>query len=237
MKKYKRKRRGEGSSYWQSYSDMMAALLLMFILIMSFTILHSLSSYEQQKKLLDEQQEKLEKLVGVKSDIIQDLSLEFEDTSLSISVDPQTGAIAFDSNVLFDYNQVELKSTAKEFLNEFMPLYLEVLLSESYEPYLSEIIVEGHTDDNGSYIYNLDLSQKRALSIATYFIEEGEAILDKEQLEGLREILTANGRSWSNLIYNTDGTVNDDESRRVEFKFRLKDDEMIEEMKNILEEQ
>lgn len=49
-------------------------------------------------------------------------------------------------------------------------------------------------------------------------------------------MLTANGRSWSNPIYNTDGTINDNQSRRVEFKFRLKDDEMIEELRQILED-
>ena len=47
--------------------------------------------------------------------------------------------------------------------------------------------------------------------------------------------MTANGRSWSDPVYNADGTVNADASRRVEFKFRLKDQEMIEEMSRILE--
>ena len=36
--------------------------------------------------------------------------------------------------------------------------------------------------------------------------------------------------------YNEDGTVNMEASRRVEFKFRLKDAEMIEEMSSILEQ-
>ena len=35
--------------------------------------------------------------------------------------------------------------------------------------------------------------------------------------------------------YNPDGTINMDESRRVEFKFRLKDEEMIDELKTLLE--
>jgi chemotaxis protein MotB len=35
-------------------------------------------------------------------------------------------------------------------------------------------------------------------------------------------------------VYNADGTVDMDASRRVEFKFRLKDAEMIVEMNRIL---
>ena len=39
------------------------------------------------------------------------------------------------------------------------------------------------------------------------------------------------------LIYNADGTENMDASRRVEFKFRMKDSEMIDEIRNILSSQ
>ena len=48
--------------------------------------------------------------------------------------------------------------------------------------------------------------------------------------------LTANGRSYSQPIYK-DNDIDLDKSRRVEFKFRLKDEEMITEMQNILEGQ
>ena len=41
-----RKKAKEGVSYWQSYSDMMAAILLMFVLIMAFTLLQSLKYYQ-----------------------------------------------------------------------------------------------------------------------------------------------------------------------------------------------
>ena len=50
----------------------------------------------------------------------------------------------------------------------------------------------------------------------------------------LQELLTAKGRSFSDPIYKADGTVDMDASRRVEFKFRLKDSEMIQEMDRIL---
>ena len=39
----------------------------------------------------------------------------------------------------------------------------------------------------------------------------------------------------NNLITDDNGKVDAEASRRVEFKFRLKDDEMINEMRNILE--
>ena len=46
--------------------------------------------------------------------------------------------------------------------------------------------------------------------------------------------LTAKGRSYSDLVYDEYGREDPDASRRVEFKFSLKDAEMIEEMNRIL---
>lgn len=84
-------------------------------------------------------------------------------------------------------------------------------------------------------MFNLELSQKRALEVAKYFLSENEKVLDEETIENIRSIITANGRSYSNPIYNDDGSVDMDASRRVEIKFRLKDEEMIQEMRDILE--
>ena len=61
--------------------------------------------------------------------------------------------------------------------------------------------------------------------------------LTRDQKLRLQEILTAKGRSYSDLVYDADGNEDPDASRRVEFKFSLKDAEMIEEMNKILSEQ
>jgi chemotaxis protein MotB len=129
-----------------------------------------------------------------------------------------------------------LKTSGKEFLDKFIPLYFEVLLMSENRDHISEIIIEGHTDDSGGYIYNLELSQKRALEVSKYILSEAEK-MGRIENENLREILTSNGRSYSNLIYSTVNgrkTVNKEQSRRVEFKFSLKNDELIEEINTIL---
>ena len=62
-----------------------------------------------------------------------------------------------------------------------------------------------------------------------------DSSLSKEQKEQLRSVITANGRSFSNPVYDADGKVDLEKSRRVEVKFRLKDEEMIQELQGILE--
>lgn len=52
MRRYtKRNKNGEKLNFWLSYSDMMAALLLVFILILSCTLLETRATYEAKPYL------------------------------------------------------------------------------------------------------------------------------------------------------------------------------------------
>lgn len=307
-----RRRRGqpetESHNFWQSYSDMMAGLLLTFILIICGALLMLMgvkNSYDEselalaareaqleeeisaklsyadlseqqqdqlaaQQALLDEQQaqldaqqaqldqqrlqlaassallttqqtkledqqQQLEDVIGVKRDLVEALSQEFSGTDLNISIDENTGAIKLDSSVLFALDDSRLAAEGSATLSEFLPRYFSVVLSEDYIDHISEIIIEGHTDTAGSYVYNLRLSEERAAAVADYCFDDDQNLFDAETLETIRSLVTVSGRSFSDPIYNDDGTVNADASRRVEIKFRLSDDEMINRMLAILD--
>ena len=122
---------------------MMAALLLVFVLIISFTMLQAKKQYEkrtkelevqeklieEQQKIMDEQrktmdrqqatmdqqQEQLDRIIGVKSKLIEALKDKFSGTDLKVSVDSQTGAITFDSSILFDVNKYNLEKRLVRF--------------------------------------------------------------------------------------------------------------------------
>ncbi|MGN0777643.1 MAG: OmpA family protein [Aristaeellaceae bacterium] len=186
-----------------------------------------------QQAALDAQTSKIDDLVGVRSQIIAELSSALTANNLRATVDSNTGDIVLDSAVFFKSNSNDIMEDGKALLNQFIPVYLGVLLQDRYREYLGEIIIEGHTDTVGTYMNNLRLSQERALSVATYCLEMPS--LTKQQRTLLRSILTATGRSFSDPVYNEDGTVNMDASRRVEFKFSLRDAEMIDEMNRLLQ--
>ena len=187
-----------------------------------------------QQEQLSAQQSRLDDLVGVRTNIVTDLTAALKSANINAQVDPNTGDIVLESAVFFAYGKNEITDAGKTFLKKFIPVYLGVLLQDDYRDYLGEIIIEGHTDSSGSYLTNLKLSQERALSVTTYCLEMPG--LTEEQRELFSSIVTATGKSYSNPVLNEDGTENAEASRRVEFKFRLKDSEMIDEIRQILSE-
>lgn len=196
------------------------------------------SKIDEQAALLAAQQTEIDKLIGLRSRIIEELRDELRSENLDAVVDRNTGAIAFTGAVLFDTNRNELKDSGKALLNAFLPVYIRTLMSEENEGYVGEIIVEGHTDTSGTYLHNLALSQERALAVVEYCLGPEMTGLTGEEKQMLQTILTANGRSYADPVYKADGvTVDMEASRRVVFKFRMKDSEMIDQMSAILEGQ
>lgn len=193
------------------------------------------SQIEEQAALLAAQQTQIDKLIGMRSRIIEELRDELRGAGLDAMVDRKTGAIAFTGAVLFDTGKNDLKQSGKDLLNAFIPVYLRTLMSEENSEYVGEIIIEGHTDTSGGYLSNLALSQERALAVATYCLGPEMSGLTADEKRLLQDILTANGRSYADPVYAPDGSVDMDASRRVVFKFRMKDSEMIEQMSAILE--
>ena len=195
------------------------------------------SKIEEQAALLAAQQTEIDKLIGLRSRIIEELRDELRRENLDAVVDRNTGAIAFTGAVLFDTNRNELKDSGKALLNAFLPVYIRTLMSEENEGYVGEIIIECHTDTSGTYLHNLALSQERALAVAEYCLGPEMTDLTSAEKETLQRILTANGRSYADPVYKADGTMDMEASRRVVFKFRMKDSEMIDQMSAILEGQ
>ena len=68
--------------------------------------------------------------------------------------------ITFDSGILFEVNKSDLQQAAKDNLTN-----LATILNK-YED--TEVLVEGHTDATGPRDYNMDLSLRRAQSVANH---------------------------------------------------------------------
>lgn len=171
-------------------------------------------------------QSRIKNLTGIRIKVIQELKSKLGRT---INIDPKSGAIALPSSVLFDVGSYEIKPEAQKQLQETLKPYFSVLLDDaSIRENIDRIIIEGHTDSDGSYMHNLDLSQKRALSVMSFIYS-----WDEKQNAILQQYLTANGRSYSDRIFKN-GVEDKEASRRIEIKFSLSNKKAIEEIETFL---
>ena len=192
------------------------------------------SALDEKTAQLKDQQAQIDQIIGVKADVIEALKNEFSKNNINVDIDAQTGALTLEASVMFDYDQAELTDAGKQALEQILPIYCKVLLQDDYMKYLAEIIIDGYTDTDGDYSYNLQLSQQRSLAVAQYLLDIQGNFLDATQSQNLEKYLTVNGNSMANPVLDANGNVDKDASRRVEVKFRLKDEEMIDELNQLL---
>ena len=106
--------------------------------------------------------------------------------------------ITFDSGLLFDTNKSVLKSASKENLTK-----LAVILNKYPD---TEILLEGHTDSEGTEEHNMDLSQRRANSVA--------AFMSTKQVNETRFTTMAYGETQP--VASNESSAGKSQNRRVE---------------------
>lgn len=206
--------------HWIPLADLMTGLMMVFMLI-AILYMHKIGSAASEYS-------------SSKSSLGRDLCQEFANdlSRWDAECDQQNLVVRFKSpDVLFDTGSDRLKPEFIAILNDFFPRYIEVLSKSQYKNKIEEIRIEGHTSshwrigvsDDQAYFMNMQLSQARTLSVLQYLLTS-PSIKDKDWV---KKYLTANGLSSSKLIYNEDGSENQQGSQRVEFKVRTKADEYI----------
>ena len=194
------------------------------------TLLHALDSkktkYDDLVARLQSQRAQIRSLTGIKLKVIAALK---ETLGNKINIDKKSGALRLASNILFDKGSSELKEESKTELRDAFEEYIGALVSnEAIRPHLDRIVIEGHTDSDGTYLYNLKLSQERALAVMHYLLT-----LPIAQKYHLKRYLVASGRAYLDSIARN-GSEDKEASRRIEIKFQLKNQDAMHEIERIL---
>ena len=172
---------------------------------------------------------KIKSLTGIKLKVIAALKEELGD---KIDIDKQSGSLRLASSILFDKGSARLKEEAKAQLKEVFEEYIGTLVTSSrIKPHLDKIIIEGHTDSDGGYLYNLNLSQKRAFAVMHFLLT-----LDFAKDHNIKPLMIASGRAYLDAI-KVNGIEDKDASRRIEIKFRLKNEDAMHEIEKVLDAQ
>jgi chemotaxis protein MotB len=187
------------------------------------------TKYDELVANLQAQKAKIKSLTGIKLKVVAALK---EALGKNIDIDKKTGSLRLASNILFGSGEATLKPEAKIELKKAFEEYIGTLITNpSIKSHLDKIIIEGHTDSVGSYIYNLNLSQKRALAVMEYLLT-----LNFTKKHNIQPLMIASGRAYQDAII-VDGVEDKEASRRIEIKFRLKNEDAMHEIEKVLDAQ
>lgn len=214
-----------------SIGDLMAALLLVFILLVGATLLMVKESEERTVELISEYE-------ALQDSLYQDLRGEFRDDlpRWSAVINRKTLSIRFqEPEVLFEKGEASVRPRFEQILNDFFPRYIRILRRPQYRSSIREIRIEGHTSsewapgatEEEAYFNNMRLSQNRTRTVLQYVLGtlENEPVSDWTQ-----NLITANGLSSSDLIYTETGNEDREASRRVEFRVRTNAESQLDEI-------
>ena len=217
----------EDNQFSLSTGDLMAALLLIFVLLLIGTMLKLQEEFDNKSDVAEKYKE-------LKGELYLDLNKEFKDSlsAWQAEIDSTTLTIRFkEPDVLFENGEFELKKSFKGILKYFFPRYINVLSNDKYINHIEEIRIEGHTSSEGkegesieeAYFSNMKLSQNRTLSVLKFCLSQ----IDKNKLEWTKDRTTANGLSSVKPIANNSTVIGRRQNRRVEFRIKTDAEKQI----------
>jgi len=225
-KKARQRDRATEPNFWASYSDLMAGMLLVFILLLVVSLFHYAELTRTRQEILDAQEARLKSFHELQRRLVQSLSEEMgalpADAEDPVTVDPETGVLRIGSGILFGEGEAVLREAGRRKLDQIFDAYIRVVLDDAFRDLIRQIEIEGHTNSNGTYLHNLELSQQRALTVMTEML--ARAGDDRERLQ---QMVIAGGRSFSNLILDEQGNEDKVASRRIEIHLRLQESRMF----------
>lgn len=231
----------EANNYWISFSDLMTGLMVIFLFIAINYIIQVIENKFVSQEIYNQLKEQFDK--------------EIKNKDIELS---PNGTIRFrprGDKMLFKTGKYYLTKDFKTALDEFLPRYIKIVTDSNYIEYISEIRIEGHTDTIppkrekygyiDSYTYNLALSSKRAQSVLNYLRNSSSyKQLSSDVRKRLDFLFTANGLSFSRalnadkkIVYTDNNKVIDNNlSRRVEFKIVTSNEKLAKKILNFNEE-
>ena len=218
----RRKAKEEGEKpFWISYADLMTALMVLFLVVMSVSLLViTRELLEQQKELVIAKQmmDALKAKRENRQKAIDDVMVTLDNASNTakfsgkVHIGKDQRIVEFGEAAQFNKGDYHLSEGANT-LREFVPIILKAVEGETGKLWFKQVVVEGFTDTDGSYLYNLDLSLKRAQSVVCVLMDSSsQNSLSIEQQKRVQEIFLVGGFSFNSAKESKTA------SRRVELR-------------------
>ncbi len=206
-----RRGRDDGEKpFWISFSDLMSALMVLFLVVMSVALLAVTKKVSEEERLVAERDRDIAALM----DDIRQLATQYEDVKVvGTTIDLGRRAI-FEKE-----GQHTLSPSQRELLRGFTPPLLAKLRhSPAGRKWFKRAVVEGYASQTGTYLFNLNLSLMRSQRVLCELLltdAQGQRLADEDR-RLIAQRFFVGGASFNSLRSSAE------ESRRIEFRLEFK---------------
>jgi chemotaxis protein MotB len=196
-----------------SISDLMAGLLAIFILALSYFMLN----FSKATAQLTQNNVK-------RAEILDVVKEKMKNGGVDVQIDAKHGILRIPEGILFDVGNADIKPEGEIVINKLSDILESVLSDEEYRNAVETVFIEGHTDNvpiqNYEYPSNWELSTKRAIN-TWLSMEKHRPELNNLNNRNNQPVFSCSGyaetRPISKNITDEDKRVN----RRIDIRFTM----------------
>ena len=197
--------------FWISFSDLMTALMVLFLVAMAVALMGVTQGLRKMEETRKDREDTIQSCIADIDQIAQ--KPEFK----GVKVRGQT--IDFGSLAEFRKNGHELNPERAAFLRNFVPQVLEVARHPNCQKWLKRFVVEGFASQEGSYLYNLNLSLARSQRVLCVLLDASAPDAPSQaDRQLIRQLFLVGGSSFNAAILDQP-----EKSRRVELRLEFKE--------------
>lgn len=196
--------------FWISFADLMTALMVMFLLVMSVALLAVTNEVSETDKSKAKREQEIDLLLAKIE--------KAAEKHPGIFVDKNRGIIDFGDRARFDTGSSKLSNEQAEYLTQFASEILSIAQDDLGKKWLKRIVAEGFADQRGDYLLNLNLSLQRSQRVLCVLLAPatGQSFsLSSVEQEQVRDLFLVGGYSFNSAKKTLD------ESRRIELRLEF----------------
>jgi outer membrane protein OmpA-like peptidoglycan-associated protein len=207
----RQRHREEGEKpFWISFSDLMSALMVLFLVAMTVALLAITNEISEAERAKAQREADIDALMERIREVVRDFP----------GVTVRGRSVDFGDRARFDTNSHRLLAEQAKLLRALVPRVLEVARDPLGEKWIKRVVVEGFADQRGTYLHNLNLSMQRSQRVLCVLLgkpENDERPLSDTDRIKIRELFLVGGSSFNALKDTLE------ESRRIEMKLEFLD--------------
>lgn len=195
--------------FWISFSDLMSALMVLFLVAMTVALLAVTNEISETERRKAEREQEIAQLLA----LIEEVTRDFPGVTLN------GRRVDFGDRARFDTNSHRLSDEQAKLLREVVPRILEIARHPLGQKWLKRIVVEGFADQRGTYLHNLNLSLQRSERVMCELLapRSADSMLTTADRLTVRELFLVGGSSFNALKASLE------ESRRIELRLEFLD--------------